>query len=400
MRNFFFTLIFVSLTLNLNAQIDFFKGSWPDLLSKAKTENKGIFVDAFTTWCMPCTYMSKNIFTQPAVGEFYNSNYINVKLDMESPGEGVEFAKKYQITAYPTMLYFNPQGELVHKIVGGYQPEDFIAAGKDFIAAGKDALNPDQQYYTLQKKFDGGVRDSSLVVRYFDAAERLNDKDVLAKIAAEYLGKTDQNKWHEKSSWKYIKHFTIPDTKYFQFILNNRKLFEDSIGREEIFQFLVAGYDQKLQLIIDQKSESGLATFKNEVVNVFADKSDFWKAFAEMRFSSEATTDTVRAVKAMDIYLMDHVKDASVLNDQAWKIYETKNDPASINMAIKWVKKSLEIERNYYNLDTYAHLLYKSGNKTEAKKAAEDAIAIGEKTKENTSETEKLLNRIKGRSSK
>ncbi len=393
MKNFFLSFIFLSITFNLNAQIDFYKGSWADVLSKAKTENKSIFVDAYTTWCMPCAYMSKNIFTQPAVGEFHNSNFINVKLDMESKGDGVEFAKKYQVNVYPTILYFNAQGELVHKIVGVYQ-------GDDFIAAGKDALNPDQQYYTLQKKFDSGVRDSSLVIRYFDAAERLDDRNVLAKIAAEYLDKTEQKKWHEKSSWKYMKHFAIPDTKYFQFILDNRKIFEDSIGKEEIFQFLVAGYDQKLQSIIDQKSESGLAGFKNEVVNVFTDKAEVWKAFAEMRFSSEATTDTIRSAKAMDTYMMDHVKDATELNNQAWKIYETKNDPASINMAIKWVKKSLEIEKQYYNTDTYAHLLYKSGNKKEARKTAEEAIAIGKKMEENTSETEKLLNRINGKSSK
>ena len=33
-------------------------------------------------------------------------------------GEGPEFARKYGITAYPTLFYINFKGEVVHKVVG------------------------------------------------------------------------------------------------------------------------------------------------------------------------------------------------------------------------------------------------------------------------------------------
>ncbi|MBL7708461.1 MAG: thioredoxin family protein, partial [Chitinophagaceae bacterium] len=41
-----------------NSGIQFQNLSWSQLLAKAKTENKLIFVDAFTTWCGPCKQMS------------------------------------------------------------------------------------------------------------------------------------------------------------------------------------------------------------------------------------------------------------------------------------------------------------------------------------------------------
>ena len=33
-------------------------------------------------------------------------------------GEGVDFAKQYKVRAFPTLVYFNPKGELVHRTTG------------------------------------------------------------------------------------------------------------------------------------------------------------------------------------------------------------------------------------------------------------------------------------------
>jgi uncharacterized protein YyaL (SSP411 family) len=59
---------------------------------KAKKENKLIFVDAYASWCGPCKLMVKNIFPLKTVGDYYNSHFINAKIDMEK-GEGIELAK-------------------------------------------------------------------------------------------------------------------------------------------------------------------------------------------------------------------------------------------------------------------------------------------------------------------
>ena len=42
--------------------IKFTEGSWSQVLSDAKKQNKLIFIDIYTTWCGPCKMMSANTF--------------------------------------------------------------------------------------------------------------------------------------------------------------------------------------------------------------------------------------------------------------------------------------------------------------------------------------------------
>src|SRR5476649_1062437 len=79
--------------------IQFDHSTWAELLAKAKQQNKMIFVDAYTTWCGPCKWMAKNVFTNDTVAEFYDKTFICAKIDMEK-GEGPELAKKYEVRAY------------------------------------------------------------------------------------------------------------------------------------------------------------------------------------------------------------------------------------------------------------------------------------------------------------
>ncbi len=79
-----FLLFFFSSIHTLQAQgIEFEKGTWEEILNKARENNKPIFVDAYTTWCGPCKWMSKNIFTQDEVGSYFKDNFIAYKMDMK-----------------------------------------------------------------------------------------------------------------------------------------------------------------------------------------------------------------------------------------------------------------------------------------------------------------------------
>ena len=130
---FFNTLLVSTFQLLATAQgIEFFKGTWAQALEKAKQENKPVFVDAYTVWCGPCKYMAANVFTVDSVGEYYNKNFINYKFDMEK-GEGPDFASKYRVTAYPTLLYLTSDGKVLHRVMGAKQPEGFLNEGRKAI---------------------------------------------------------------------------------------------------------------------------------------------------------------------------------------------------------------------------------------------------------------------------
>lgn len=68
---------------------------------------------------------------------------------------------------------------------------------------------------------------------------------------------------------------------------------------------------------------------------------------------------------------------ANQANEAAWHVVENETDSETIKKALKWSKTSLDIyENNPYFLDTYAQLLYKSGDKTEGIKFQEKAVNI------------------------
>ena len=51
-------------------EIKFQEKGWEKALKKASKQDKLIFVDAYTTWCGPCKWMSANVFTDDAVADF------------------------------------------------------------------------------------------------------------------------------------------------------------------------------------------------------------------------------------------------------------------------------------------------------------------------------------------
>jgi thiol:disulfide interchange protein len=125
-------LSFLSLmgTRAMGQGIEFFHGTWAEALAKSRAEGKPIFVDAYTDWCGPCKWMSANIFTKPEVGAYFNSNFINVKLDMEK-GEGPTFARNYKVMAYPTLLFMDSVGNVKLRQQGAPQTADvLIGLGK------------------------------------------------------------------------------------------------------------------------------------------------------------------------------------------------------------------------------------------------------------------------------
>ena len=119
--------------------IQFTDAAWKDILKKAKAEKKIIFLDAYASWCGPCKVLQKKVFTQKAVGDFYNARFINVKMDMER-GEGPMLSQVYPLEAYPTMLYIDGDGRVLKKIIGLHTPEDLIAIGKSIRQPGSKGL--------------------------------------------------------------------------------------------------------------------------------------------------------------------------------------------------------------------------------------------------------------------
>jgi len=113
-------------------EVEFKEGSWKDIKELAKRENKPIFVDFYTDWCGWCKVMDKKTFKDPEVAKIANSTYIPYRINAEK-GEGIQIAKTYGVRAFPTILFFSPEGEVIGKLVGYTDSETFIEAMRFYL---------------------------------------------------------------------------------------------------------------------------------------------------------------------------------------------------------------------------------------------------------------------------
>lgn len=108
------------------AQVKWEEGTLNLALKKAKESGKElVFLDCYATWCGPCQYMAKSVFTTKEAGDYFNKKFVNIKIDMEK-GEGINLARQFKIQGYPTFIILNSNGKELGRIVGGAEIKQFI----------------------------------------------------------------------------------------------------------------------------------------------------------------------------------------------------------------------------------------------------------------------------------
>lgn len=209
------------------AGIEFIGSTWKDALAKAKSDNKLIFMDAFTTWCGPCKMMAKNVFPDPGVASLYNRNFINVAEDMEK-GEGIVLKNQYKVNAYPTYLFVNGDGEIVHKLVGEHSIEQFIQSGLD-------ALSPSRNLVYYEKNYTANRRDYNFISEYLQVLSNAYEEGATNKIALDYLSGQSPAKLEGDGNWGIIINYLYDASSApFQYVVDHQNQFEKLYGTEEV----------------------------------------------------------------------------------------------------------------------------------------------------------------------
>ena len=108
------------------------------VLEVAKTENKLVFVDFYTTWCLPCKLMDEDVFTDKELSKFLNDNFVNYKVDAEK-GNGANLSVLYQIIAYPTLLFLDAEGNVLSRKIGAAYQTELRKLAEEAIASSKNS---------------------------------------------------------------------------------------------------------------------------------------------------------------------------------------------------------------------------------------------------------------------
>jgi thioredoxin-related protein len=386
MKKLVLAIFSAALWMQADAQIAFHNGTWAEALAKAKKENKLIFMDAYTTWCGPCKWLAKNVFTDKEVGEFFNKNFVCVKMDMEK-GEGIALAEKYGVQAYPTLLYIDGNGELAHRNCGAVEAPEFIEQGRT-------ALDPSKQFATYHKKYESGKPDASLAYTYLSMRE--DGCMDYEKELRHYLNNVPESELGSRDNWKIIYSFVNDaQSREFLYLVEHKDDLAKMASVDSVNNKIMQVYQASLMSSIKKKDSVNYEFFKSQLKKSGHPEATRITMESDMRYYR--VMDNTEAYAASSVlYIEKYGKDnAGALNNAAWGFYETVDDPKMLNKALEWSKRSVELENSYANNDTYAALHYKLGNKQEAMKAAQKAIDIAKKNGDDAKETEQLMKKIK-----
>lgn len=363
--------------------IKFEDTNFSTILAKAKKENKLVFIDAYASWCGPCKLMVKNVFPQKAVGDYYNSHFVNAKIDMEK-GEGVELAKKYNVKAFPTYLFVDGNGEVVHRTLG-YVEEN------DFIQFAKDAGDPNKRLGALKQKFENGEKDPEFL-KNLAGLTMYNDAEFAARVMDRYF--------NQKSEF---------DREDVQMLLSATQSTESPLyktfvaKKAEITKILPAErYDDfdkniKVNTAIRKAYNADTKKWNDSAFMTEAQKfltKDEAEKILKRAKASRALKDKDIATyekTTIELYNDPSSSTSEELNSIAWNFFENVTNKASLEKAVTWAQESVKKSENYANTDTLANLYNKIGDKKNAKLWAEKSIELAKKSGEDYSDTEKLL---------
>lgn len=232
-------ILFLLFSQAIYGQIDFRDGSWEEILDMAKAENKPVFLDAYAVWCGPCRMMDQQVFPQEEVGEFFNENFISAKIDMEK-GEGRNLQQQYKVTAYPTLLFINQNGELIYRAVGFQNPEKLINSGKI-------ALRKNHNVSEYEKKYESGERDPAFVLEYLKELKKAGKS--AEKTALEYIQQHPDIPVAQKANIAFEGMENI-DSRLFSVALEGKEYLREERKENEFNRELKAAAQNTLQTAI------------------------------------------------------------------------------------------------------------------------------------------------------
>ena len=357
--------------------ITFLNQTWAEALTKAKQENKLIFLDAYTSWCGPCKVMSRDVFTQEPVAKFYNDSFVNIKMDMEH-GEGPVLAITLGIKAYPTLLFLDPQGNSVHRAVGYHDINQFTELGHT-------ALNPALRTGSLDLRYQKGDRSPEFLKEYaYKLFETLDPRRTA--IAEEYLN--TQKDWATPELRDFIYRFAEnPESKIFQYMAQNKEAFQKQYGKEEANVRINTVIAERLT---DDKNLPRLSLADSLIALTYDTAATRKQANYRMTYY-RMKGDKQKYAQATIAYLKKYNDHPEELSEAVHTFSEQIDKKRHLKKAIQWQEKIMEHDKTSEAYKTLAQLYIKIGKKGKALKTINDGLLTAKTAGENTVELEELL---------
>ena len=320
------TFLILVVTLSAHGEIKFLRGPLSEAIKRSDSEKKPVMIDFITDWCRWCDTLDARTYSDPEVGGYVSTHVVPIKIDAEK-GEGIEIAKKYGVSAYPTIVFIRSNGEEIDRILGYVKAEPFLKTVTDYVN-GRNTL-------------------STMLA---DLGSKPNDPALRYAIATKYMERND--------SRAAIEHF--------------KKLIEldpqNTLGHGEEAEYSVAVATFKESK--DPQQLEGFTTKYPQSARVQSALRTLWRSYIKSK-------DGDNARKYFTQYIEKNPADAGMMNDYAW---DCAGNVVNLSHAAEVVKKAIDLtqkddEKASY-IDTYAAVEFARGNTDQAITLEQQALDI------------------------
>lgn len=156
--------------------------SFQQALALQKKNPKKIMMDVYTNWCGPCKMLDRNTFQNKEVVDYVNKHYYAVKFNGE--GDDVidyktnsftnpnynpananrrnsahELTRYLQVSAYPTIVFFDDKGDVIAPIRGYQSPSQLELYLKMFKQDDHKNIKTQEEFNAYYKAFVSNFKD-------------------------------------------------------------------------------------------------------------------------------------------------------------------------------------------------------------------------------------------------
>lgn len=346
-------------------------------LEIAKALDKNVFVDVYADWCMPCKMMDRQVFNDKKVAEFMNERFVSVKLDAERAGR--KFARRNNVYAFPTLLFFNPSGEEIHRVVG-YANENRLMRSADI-----SFRNPTKQLNKFKDEYKKKKNDPIFLKDYIAFADEIEDYELADKIANQYAKNYRKER---KVDWMdFVMRYVYKEkSKLFDLLKVNKDDFDKLYSEEtvskvflEIFvNSAIGDVEEPETERVTQQTRKKLNKYKVKVSDDDLLPSLAVRVFnVELPFKNDdARTDL--AVRILKDY--SHKMEDKHIRTMLATVAVNRSDKSSMEIANDEIDKLIVKEPSTSLHDLKSIFLYKLGDKEASYKQVAMAHEIATKS--------------------
>lgn len=164
--------------------------TYDEAAARAEADQKIVFIDFFTTWCLPCKEMDRTTFQDPAVAAWLAEHAIALKVDAEENETNEALAGLFGVKSFPNCVYLTPKGELLYRITGKKDSEEFlelsasVIAGDNAVIRARRTLAQGDEAARVFAGINRSLGEGTSTLALFDS---LKDNDILHATAARTL---------------------------------------------------------------------------------------------------------------------------------------------------------------------------------------------------------------------